>query len=58
MHKATFRSILDDRMARDRLLAITRHSCRFRKMAEWSEDHVVAISPLKLNSVLVVRIFG
>jgi hypothetical protein len=24
-------------------------------MAKWSEDHVVAIGPLKLNSVLVVR---
>jgi hypothetical protein len=27
-------------------------------MAEWSGDHVVAIGPLKLNSVLVVRILA
>jgi hypothetical protein len=25
-------------------------------MAEWSEEHMAAIDPLKLNSVLVVKI--
>jgi hypothetical protein len=42
-------------MARDRLLAMARHSCRLRQMVEWLEDHVAAIGSLKLNSVLVVR---
>jgi hypothetical protein len=27
LHKVTFQSILDDPMARDRLLAMARHSC-------------------------------
>jgi hypothetical protein len=27
-------------------------------MTEWSEDHVAAIDPLKLNFVLVVRILA
>jgi hypothetical protein len=26
-------------------------------MAEWLEDHMVAICPLKLNSVLLVRLW-
>jgi hypothetical protein len=41
-------------MARDRPLAMSRHSCRLRYMAEWSEDHVSAIGLFKLNFVLVV----
>jgi hypothetical protein len=27
-------------------------------MVEWMEDHVAAIGPLKLNSILVVRILA
>jgi hypothetical protein len=39
--------MFDYPMARDRSLAMDRHSCRLRYMAEWSEDHVAAIGPFK-----------
>jgi hypothetical protein len=58
LHKATFRSVLDDPMSRDRSLGMARHSYKFLQMAEWLEDHVAAIGLIKLNSALVVRILA
>jgi hypothetical protein len=40
-------------IARDRLLAMARHRCRPRWIAEWSKDHVVAIGSLNLKPWLV-----
>jgi hypothetical protein len=42
-------------IARDRSLAMTRHRCRPRWMAEWSKDHVAAIGFLNLNFVISDR---
>jgi hypothetical protein len=42
-------------MARARLLAMARWSCRLRQMVEWSGDHVVAIGSLNSNFGLVDR---
>jgi hypothetical protein len=50
--KVTFRSILDDPIARARSLAIARYSCRPRQMVEWSEDHVAAIGSFKIQTLV------
>jgi hypothetical protein len=40
-------------IARDRSLAMARHRCRPQWMAEWLEDHGVAIASLNLNFGLI-----
>jgi hypothetical protein len=42
-------------MARVRSLAMARHKCRLREMAEWLEYHVAAIGLLNLNLGTCVR---
>jgi hypothetical protein len=50
--KVTFQFILDDPMARDRLLAMVKRSCRLRYMTEWSEDYVAVIGPFKTQILI------
>jgi hypothetical protein len=42
-------------MTKDRSIALARHRCRPRYMAEWSEDHMAAIGHLILTLELLVE---